>query len=183
MWNAILAKLAAWWNGPVALPPAPSIPGNVPTQPNDASGLLELHNFYRTKIGMFPLVEDTRLRSAAQAHAAWMAANDIMSHIEQAGTPLFVADTFVSRINKYGYSPSACGENIAAGQRTTQQVMTAWMNSAGHKRNILSPSYKSAGFGSAKGVRGQMYWCAVFGSTMTRNFVNPVVSTPAGIEG
>lgn len=55
------------------------------------------------------------------------------------------------------------GENVAAGQTSVDQVMTAWMNSSGHKANILG-SYTHAGFAQATGANGVIYWTQEFGS-------------------
>lgn len=56
----------------------------------------------------------------------------------------------------------AWGENIAAGQTTPQAVMTAWMNSAGHRRNILDPNFTHLGVGYASGGRYRHYWTQIF---------------------
>lgn len=57
---------------------------------------------------------------------------------------------------------TAAGENIAYGQRTPQEVMNAWMNSAGHKANILSNIYDQIGVGVAKKANGTYYWTQMF---------------------
>jgi uncharacterized YkwD family protein len=62
----------------------------------------------------------------------------------------------------FGLSYSAAGENIAKGQRTAQEVVTAWMNSSGHRANILSPSYMEIGVGLAKDSAGRCYWTQMF---------------------
>ncbi|HEX3026333.1 MAG TPA: CAP domain-containing protein, partial [Clostridia bacterium] len=61
---------------------------------------------------------------------------------------------------------SAAGENIAMGQPTPQAVMTAWMNSPGHRSNILSATYNQIGVGVAKNSRGQLYWTQMFIKSM-----------------
>lgn len=55
------------------------------------------------------------------------------------------------------------GENIAWGQNSIDQVMEAWMNSTGHRRNILNKRFTHAGFGYARYADGRPYWCAQFG--------------------
>jgi uncharacterized protein YkwD len=57
----------------------------------------------------------------------------------------------------------AAGENIACGQTTINEVMRCWMESSGHKKNILSRSFNAAGFGKAVSKNGTIYWCADFG--------------------
>jgi uncharacterized protein YkwD len=53
----------------------------------------------------------------------------------------------------------ACGENIAAGQQTPAQVVEAWMNSSGHRANILNPNFTHMAVGIDKGGNMGMYWC------------------------
>jgi uncharacterized protein YkwD len=55
------------------------------------------------------------------------------------------------------------GENIAMGYSDIESVVDGWMNSPGHKRNILNPKFNKAGFGYAKTPDGPAYWCAQFG--------------------
>ena len=62
----------------------------------------------------------------------------------------------------FGIKSSAAGENIAYGQRTPQAVMNDWMNSPGHRANILSPSYNQIGVGVAKAANGTYYWTQMF---------------------
>lgn len=66
----------------------------------------------------------------------------------------------------FGLRFSAAGENIAYGQPTPQAVMNAWMNSAGHRANILGASYTYIGVGAAKNSQGVIYW--------TQEFVKPL---------
>lgn len=56
------------------------------------------------------------------------------------------------------------GENVAYGFTSAKSVHRAWMNSPGHKRNILNKKFKKAGFAAAKGKDGRIYWAVVFGS-------------------
>lgn len=65
-------------------------------------------------------------------------------------------------MQKFGLRFSAAGENIAYGQRTAQEVMSTWMNSAGHKANILSQAYTNIGIGVAKAANGTLYWTQMF---------------------
>lgn len=68
-------------------------------------------------------------------------------------------------MEKFGLRFSAAGENIAYGQKTAAEVMNAWMNSPGHKANILSQAYTTIGVGVAKAANGTLYW--------TQQFMNP----------
>jgi len=65
-------------------------------------------------------------------------------------------------MESFGIRFSAAGENIAYGQRTPAEVMKGWMNSPGHRANILSPSYTHIGIGLAKTRNGVNYWTQMF---------------------
>jgi uncharacterized protein YkwD len=111
--------------------------------------LLELHNQIRQSNGLRPLQIDPRLSSYAQDWAESMAAKNSMKHSHLA----FLAGS--------GYQRAA--ENIAAYQRTTTHVTESWLNSSGHRRNILDSRLRATGFGMARDAQGRPYWCAVFG--------------------
>lgn len=79
------------------------------------------------------------------------------------------AENWATRMTKIGmihsrlqFAGSRKAENIAAGQKSAESVMSAWMTSRGHRRNIMNPVLSRAGFGMAKSSRGMPYWCAVF---------------------
>jgi uncharacterized protein YkwD len=101
-----------------------------------------------------------QLRNAAQAHSNDMASNNFFSHTGSDG--LSVGD----RVTASEYSWSSVGENIAAGQTTITQVMTGWLNSPGHCRNIMAA--RSTEFGSAvvttTAADYSHYWTQVFAS-------------------
>ena len=65
-------------------------------------------------------------------------------------------------MESFGFKFSSAGENIAYGQKTAAEVMNAWMNSAGHKANILSETYTTIGVGVAKTAAGTLYWTQEF---------------------
>ena len=65
-------------------------------------------------------------------------------------------------MKSFGISYTAAGENIAKGQNSPQSVMNAWMNSSGHRANILNKSYNQIGVGVAKDSRGNLYWTQMF---------------------
>jgi uncharacterized protein YkwD len=68
-----------------------------------------------------------------------------------------------------GYKYSAAGENVAAGQKTAQSVMTAWLNSPGHKRNIEKVGFEEIGLGLKESDDGIRYWTQVFGKQLSGN--------------
>jgi uncharacterized protein YkwD len=96
-------------------------------------------NAARAEAGCEPLVVDARLVTVAQAHSEDMAAQDYFDHTSLDGT------TFAERLLAAGYSGG--GENIARGQRSAAEVHEAWMESPGHRRNILDCSFAAVGVG------------------------------------
>jgi uncharacterized protein YkwD len=113
----------------------------------EASGpkaeVLRIVNTERAKAGCGALTADNRLANAAQKHSADMAANDYFSHTSRNG------DQMADRVDAAGYPWRGLGENIAKGQTTPASVMQAWMNSSGHRANILNCSFRNIGVGLA----------------------------------
>lgn len=106
-----------------------------------ASGLLSATNSQRTANGLGELTQSSALTRAAQAKAADMAANNYWAHTSPSGkTPW----TF---IDATGYSYESAGENLAYGFATSSDTLTGWMNSPGHRANILNTKYTEVGFG------------------------------------
>ena len=105
-----------------------------------------------------PLCENAKLNAAAQLHSNYQAANKIMTHNEPA--PLTNPQ---DRMQAQGFNWQAAAENVAYGQTTESQVMIAWMNSAGHRANILG-SYVYFGSGYTLDNTGSAYWTQDFGS-------------------
>ncbi|WMX48310.1 sigma-70 family RNA polymerase sigma factor [Streptomyces roseicoloratus] len=140
-------------------PPSPrptATGGSGPTSSSDAAQVIELANAERAKAGCGPLTEHTLLTRAAQGHSDDMAARDFFDHTNPDG-----ADPG-DRVTAAGYRWSTYGENIAMGQRTPADVMEAWMNSPGHRANILNCSFKEIGIGIH--TAGGPYWTQVFGA-------------------
>ena len=145
--------------------PAPTTAAPKPTTPPTGNAALEAEvvrivNTERAKAGCAALTADDRLTAAARGHSADMAARGYFSHT----TPEGVA--FSTRITNAGYRWSGAAENIAKGQRTPADVMTGWMNSAGHKANILNCGLKNIGVGVAADTNGSLVW--------TQNFASPL---------
>jgi uncharacterized YkwD family protein len=65
-------------------------------------------------------------------------------------------------MKNFGITYSTAGENIAAGQATPKEVVNAWMNSEGHRKNILSSQFTEIGVGYAKGGSYGHYWTQMF---------------------
>jgi uncharacterized YkwD family protein len=91
----------------------------------------------------------------AQAKAEDMAQNNYFSHTSPTyGTPF-------EMLKAFGVSYSTAGENIAKGQKSADAVMTAWMNSDGHRKNILGTGYTKLGVGYVN-KNGTTYWVQMF---------------------
>ncbi|HEU4411746.1 MAG TPA: CAP domain-containing protein [Polyangiaceae bacterium] len=103
---------------------------------------------------------DDRLGRAAQSHSTDMATKNYFSHTSPDGR------TFVDRVKAEGYTFSALGENIAAGQTTASQVVNAWLKSAGHCKNIMNPNFRDIGIGHATGGSFGVYWTQDFGKPL-----------------
>ncbi len=138
----------------VAMPASPSAAKDKITALEDK--VTELVNVERAAT-CGPLRTDERLRKAARAHSADMAANNYFSHVGLNGS------SFVDRLVRAGYPRnSSAAENIAMGYSTAKAVVAGWMGSKGHKANILNCSYKAVGLGVA--YRGSTpYWTQDFG--------------------
>jgi uncharacterized protein YkwD len=119
--------------------------------------VVELVNVERGKNGCGPVHSDARLDSAAQGHSADMAARGYFSHETPEGVDPW------ERARAAGYM-TPTGENIAAGQRSAEDVTEAWMNSPGHRANILNCDSHAIGMGLARSGDGQPYWTQMFGS-------------------
>lgn len=114
---------------------------------------IQLTNDHRAAAGCKPLTMDRRLNSAAAKHSDDMADNKYFSHTSQDGR------SFTDRLRAAGY-PEPGGENIAQGARSAEQVVQMWMDSPGHRANILNCEFKTIGMGVEK--RG-WYWTQNFG--------------------
>jgi uncharacterized protein YkwD len=124
----------------------------VSAAPTVASTVIDLTNQARAAAGLAPLTEDARLTAAAAAHSADQATTRVMSHVGTDGS------SPGARMTAAGYRWWTWGENVAAGQTTAAIVVDAWMNSPGHRANILNPSFVSIGVGSVASVDGILFW-------------------------
>jgi uncharacterized protein YkwD len=144
--------------------PAPTATTKPPTTtPPSGNAALEaevvdLVNKERAAVGLPAMKSNDKLTVAARGHSADMAARNYFSHTTPEGVD------FATRITNAGYRWSGAAENIAKGQRTPADVMKSWMNSAGHKANILSPGLKDIGVGVAADASGSLVWTQDFGS-------------------
>ncbi|MCM3702513.1 CAP domain-containing protein [Paenibacillus macerans] len=116
-----------------------------------ATQVIKLVNQERAKQGLKPLTGDSALNNMALAKAKDMSQNNYFSHTSPTyGSPF-------DMMTKFGIKYSYAGENIAMGQKTPQEVVNAWMNSEGHRANILNANYNLIGVGYYNG-----YWAQEF---------------------
>lgn len=96
-------------------------------------------NRQRARYGLSPLEVDANLVKSARLHCAWMTRNRRLQHTRQ-----------------------AVAENIAMGQRSSTEVVRDWMNSSGHRANILNRSHRRIGVAAYRTESGTIYWCQQF---------------------
>ncbi len=118
--------------------------------------VIKLVNAERQKLGLKDYQANSQLSNIARNKSQDMRDNNYFSHTSPTyGSPF-------EMLRKFNVNYSAAGENIAKGQRTAQAVINAWMNSAGHRRNILSKKYTQIGVGLVKDNQGVTYWTQLF---------------------
>ncbi len=150
--------------------PAPQAPVEEPVEPQAAESqnpvaspsgsyekqVIDLVNQERSKNGLQPLKENPELSNVAEAKAIDMRDNNYFSHTSPVyGSPF-------DMMKQFGIKYTSAGENIAAGQRTPQEVMNGWMNSEGHRANILNSNFTEIGVGYVTDSNGKTYWVQHF---------------------
>lgn len=134
--------------------PAPNQPEAGGSQDAFANQVVDLVNKERTKAGLPALTVDSGAAAAAQTRAKEIVSS--FSHTRPDGS------AFNTALSAAGVNYSGAGENIAYGQTTPEQVMDGWMNSAGHRANILNGSFTSIGVGHHQDASGVDYWTQLF---------------------
>jgi uncharacterized protein YkwD len=127
------------------------------------AAMLKEVNAVRRREGLRPVAPAPLLDQAAQRHAQDMLARSYFAHQSPSGT------TVRERAKGHGYDWRAIGENIAEGQTSVAEVMETWMNSPGHRQNILSPKFTELGVGLVMGRSGKngayrVLWVQNFGT-------------------
>ncbi|WZL74201.1 SafA/ExsA family spore coat assembly protein [Clostridiaceae bacterium 35-E11] len=118
--------------------------------------VVRLVNVERAKAGLQPLKENWELSRVARYKSKDMMERKYFSHTSPTyGSPF-------EMMKNFGISYAYAGENIAMGQRTPEEVMKGWMNSPGHRKNILSPNFIQIGVGYAVNGNGTKYWTQMF---------------------
>ena len=131
---------------------------NVPEQngSRQAAQVVNLVNQQRSARGLGTLKSDSQLARLAQLKAEDMAKKGYFSHTSPTYGSAF------DMMKAAGYSYRTAGENIAKGQKTAETVMRGWMNSSGHRANILSTGYAKIGVGYALDASGTPHWVQIF---------------------
>ena len=132
---------------------APVVPASANTMERE---ILSLVNKERAKAGVAQLGWSEKLAAVARAKSQDMSQHNYFSHQSRIyGGPFEMMKAF-------GISYRTAGENIAKGQKTATAVMTAWMSSAEHKKNILNPKFTEIGVGHSVAGNGTVYWTQMF---------------------
>lgn len=135
------------------------VPATDATEPSDyEKEVVELVNEERKKRNLDPLEMDHHLSGLARKKSQDMADNDYFSHTSPTyGSPFDMMEQF-------DFTFRMAGENIAAGQRSPDQVVEGWMNSEGHRENILKEGFTHIGVGYVEdaGLSYGTYWTQLF---------------------
>ncbi len=140
------------------------VDANICSTPEDEEALVAeivaRVNEERAQNGLNAVTIDPELTAAAQSYACTMITDDYFGHYHPV-----TGQGPGERATQAGYLYRAVGENLAAGQRTSLQAMTDWMNStAGHRENILNPMWVHIGVSIRKGGKYGTYWVQEFGA-------------------
>jgi uncharacterized protein YkwD len=158
--SSIAPANAQWWRKQRPQPqPTQQVQQPVAQNGSFQQQILSLVNVERSKAGLQPVTLNSKLNQAAQNHTNDMISKGYFSHTSPSG------GTMKSRVDAVGYVYSTIGENIAAGSSTASATMTQWMNSPGHKANILNPKFRELGVGyGPSNDQYRYYWTQVFGT-------------------
>jgi uncharacterized protein YkwD len=133
--SLVLASVLA--NAPEAKSAAPA--PAAPALHSVEQGLIDKTNAVRARHGLRPLRIDWHLLRSARRHAAWMTRSHNLQH-----------------------TSAPVAENIAMGQQSTGEAVQSWMNSPGHRANMLNASYSRVGAAAYTASNGSVYWCIQF---------------------
>ncbi len=142
---------------------SPSTPRNASSYGATESRIFDLINAQRRHQGLPALVYNPQLDRMAKIQAENMAHFQKMAHtLPEAQLP-----TLGDRARYVGYPFGRLAENVALGYPNAETVVEGWMNSSGHRRNILNPDVLETGIGIARSAAGGLYYCQVFGRQLT----------------
>lgn len=160
--SQIMRNVLQHWENKKGSAPAPvartvRVHSSEPTVQARVEKVIALTNQERQRQGLPALTVHPALTAAAQAHAEDMASHNYFNHTDRQG------HSPGDRAKAQGY-PVDTGENIFFGPQTAAHAVQGWMESEGHRRNILNAGYRAIGVGYASGKNGRPYWVQVFGS-------------------
>lgn len=135
-------------------PENPSLPDADTENASFVQQVVNLVNQERAKAGLSPVTADTSMQAAAQVRAREIEKS--FSHTRPDGS------SFSTALTQQGVTYRGSGENIAWGQKTPEQVMNGWMNSDGHRANILNKNFTKIGVGYHQNASGTNYWTQLF---------------------
>lgn len=122
----------------------------------EAKQVLDIVNQERSKQGLKALALDDQLTNVATLKAQDMANKGYFDHNSPTyGSPF-------DMMQRFGVQYTSAGENIAAGQKSAEEVMNSWMHSSGHRANILNADYEKIGIGFVEGGQYGTYWVQLF---------------------
>ena len=149
---------------PAPSPPAPANAGASPSAYSDTEArVFVLINAQRQHQGLAPLVYNAQLDRMAKIQAANMARLHHLAHtLPESQTP-----TLGDRAAFVGYPFGRLAENVAEGYPNAETVVQGWMNSSGHRHNVLDGDVVETGIGIARAPGGGLYYCQVFGRRLT----------------
>lgn len=138
-----------------ATPAAPAAPSTANIGAYEQQ-VVDLVNKERAAVGLPALKVNTKLAGVAEKKAEDLRDKNYFAHQSPTyGSPF-------DMMKQFGISYSTAGENIAKGQKTPSAVMNGWMNSQGHKDNILNSSFTEIGVGYVTDSNGNTYWVQMF---------------------
>lgn len=145
--------------------------------PSYEAEVIALVNAHRANLGLSQLKLDSALTASAEWKSMNMAGLDYFDHPDDP-----IGRDVGQRLADCGYVGNfGWGENIAYGYLSPDQVMTGWLNSAGHKANIEDPSYNYIGVGVAANAQGVYYWTQDFGTGPSPGSAHAPASVPAPV--
>lgn len=135
-----------------------------PTSASDwRARVLQLVNAERTQRGLSPLTRNATLEAQANQYACEMITYEFFDHVNPV-----TGSTLPDRARQFSYEYQTIGENLAAGQSSPEQVMEDWMNSDGHRANILHPDFMEIGIGIRESTNQyRYYWVQEFGRPLS----------------
>jgi len=148
---------------------APLFP-RIPPEPLNENIALADFNAYRARMGLKPVVLNTRLSMASLVHARDLATNDMISHTGSDGSG------HGQRVQRQGYEYSIAAENVATGQKSWEKVFKAWQDSPGHNENLLRDDVTEFGIALVyePDTSHQVYWAMLVASPL----VDPYAGLP-----